>query len=162
MRIGVCGYPAGVAALFFGVIASSASVIGALVGARVRLPKPVIAAMLAFAPGALITALAFELFEDAYEHGGLWRAVLGLSVRVSRIVVMVFLPWIAGGNIRSRERSQKCRTHIAGRWGCPSPTNRRLTGWGHSRSCSLSSCPRAGRAPTSGQGWAVGSRRIRD
>ncbi len=59
-------------ALIFGVIASSALVLGAVVGARIRLPK----AMLAFAGGALITALAFELFEDAYEHGGIWRAAL--------------------------------------------------------------------------------------
>ncbi|GAA3383769.1 ZIP family metal transporter [Cryptosporangium minutisporangium] len=67
-------------ALVFGVIASSALVIGALAGSRIRLPKAVLAAMLAFASGALITALAFELFEDAYEHGGIWRAAAGLAV----------------------------------------------------------------------------------
>src|ERR671910_2951704 len=65
-------------ALIFGVIASSALVLGALVGARVQLPKAVLAAMLAFAAGALITALAFELFQDAYEHGGIIRAAIGL------------------------------------------------------------------------------------
>ena len=32
------------------------------------------AALLAFASGALITAVAFELFEVAFEHGGAWRA----------------------------------------------------------------------------------------
>ncbi|MEU4419953.1 hypothetical protein AB0F81_04965 [Actinoplanes sp. NPDC024001] len=67
-------------ALIFGVIASSALVLGALVGARIQLPKTVLAAMLAFAAGALITALSFELFEDAYEHGGIWRAALGLII----------------------------------------------------------------------------------
>src|SRR3712207_981194 len=36
--------------------------------------------MLAFAAGALITALAFELFEDSYEHGGIWRAAIGLLI----------------------------------------------------------------------------------
>ncbi|MEV1143945.1 hypothetical protein [Micromonospora sp. NPDC049799] len=65
-------------ALVFGVVASSALVLGALAGVRFRLPKRLLAALLAFASGALITALAFELFEDAYEHGGIWRAVLGL------------------------------------------------------------------------------------
>ncbi len=64
----------------FGVIASSALVLGALAGVRIRLPKAVLAGMLAFAAGALITALSFELFEDAYERGGIWRAVLGLVV----------------------------------------------------------------------------------
>ncbi len=65
--------------LLFGAIASSALVIGAAVGARVRIPQRVLAAMLAFAAGALITALAFELFEDSYELGGIGRAVLGLA-----------------------------------------------------------------------------------
>jgi len=61
----------------FGVIASSALVLGALVGGRVQLPKRVLAAMLSFAAGALVTALTFEMFEDSYEQGGIWRAALG-------------------------------------------------------------------------------------
>ncbi|MFW5469721.1 ZIP family metal transporter [Knoellia sp. CPCC 206435] len=64
--------------LVFGAIGSSALVLGAVVGGRVQIPKRVLAAMLAFASGALITALAFELFEDSHEQGGLWRAGLGL------------------------------------------------------------------------------------
>ena len=67
-------------AVLFGAIGSSALVLGALAGGRVRLPKRVLAAMLAFAAGALITALAFELFEDSYEQGGIWRAAIGLLV----------------------------------------------------------------------------------
>lgn len=66
-------------ALLFGVIASSPLVLGALAGYRLRVPKRVLAAMLAFAAGSLITALAFELFEDSYERGGIWRAALGLA-----------------------------------------------------------------------------------
>ena len=69
-----------VESLIFGLIASSALVIGALVGGRFEIPKRVLAAMLAFAAGALITALAFELFEDSYEQGGIWRAAIGLAV----------------------------------------------------------------------------------
>lgn len=34
--------------------------------------------LLSFAAGALITALAFELFEDAYQRGGIERAAIGL------------------------------------------------------------------------------------
>lgn len=62
----------------FGVVASSALVLGAFIGVRFRLPKRVLAILLSFAAGALITALTFELFEDAFERGGLWRAALGL------------------------------------------------------------------------------------
>lgn len=67
-------------AVIFGLLGSSALVLGALVGGRFQIPKRALAAMLAFASGALITALAFELFEDAHEQGGLWRAGLGLMV----------------------------------------------------------------------------------
>jgi ZIP family zinc transporter len=66
--------------LLFGAIASSALVLGALIGVRFELPKRVLAILLSFAAGALITALSFELFEDAYERGGIWRAVFGLLV----------------------------------------------------------------------------------
>ena len=79
-------------ALIFGVIASSALVFGALLGAKVQLPKAVLAAMLAFAAGALITALAFELFEDAYEHGGIWRAAVGLIV--GAVVFTALSAWL--------------------------------------------------------------------
>jgi len=63
--------------LIFGVIASSALLIGAAAGSRIQMPKRLIAALLAFAAGALITALAFELFQDSFEQGGVWRAALG-------------------------------------------------------------------------------------
>ncbi|HEV2088982.1 MAG TPA: hypothetical protein VGR21_11790 [Cryptosporangiaceae bacterium] len=64
--------------VLFGLLASSGLVLGAAVGTRVRFPAAVLSMILAFAAGALITALAFELFEDSYEQGGTWRAGLGL------------------------------------------------------------------------------------
>ena len=66
--------------LLFGAVASSALVIGALIGVRFELPKRLLAILLSFAAGALITALAFELFEDAYQRGGIVRAAIGLLV----------------------------------------------------------------------------------
>jgi ZIP family zinc transporter len=79
-------------ALIFGVIASSALVIGAVAGARIQLPKWALAMMLSFAAGALITALSFELFEDAYEHGGIWRAAIGLIV--GAVVFTALSAWL--------------------------------------------------------------------
>jgi ZIP family zinc transporter len=61
----------------FGTVASSALVLGAFIGAKFELPKRVLAILLSFAAGALITALTFELFEDAYERGGIVRAAIG-------------------------------------------------------------------------------------
>ena len=66
--------------LLFGAVASSALVIGSVIGVRFQLPKRLLAMFLAFAAGALITALSFELFEDSYERGGIWRAAIGLLV----------------------------------------------------------------------------------
>ena len=78
--------------LWFGVIASSALLLGALIGVRFELPKRLLAMLLAFAAGSLITALAFELFQDAYERGGIIRAAAGLLVgSVAFTVLSAFL-----------------------------------------------------------------------
>ncbi len=57
-------------AFIFGLVASSALVIGAVAGAYWTPPRPLLAAALAFARGALITALAFDLFQESFNHGG--------------------------------------------------------------------------------------------
>jgi ZIP family zinc transporter len=65
-------------ALLYGLAASSALVIGAAIGTRYTPSKHVTSILLAFASGALIAALAFELFEEAFELGGAVRSGLGL------------------------------------------------------------------------------------
>ncbi len=65
-------------AILFGLAASSALVIGGVAGAYWRPPKRVTAILLAFASGALISALAIELFGPAFETGGALPAGLGL------------------------------------------------------------------------------------
>jgi zinc transporter, ZIP family len=66
------------AAVLYGLAASSALVIGAVLGTRWNAPRKVTGVLLAFASGALISALAFELFEEAFHLGGAVRAGLGL------------------------------------------------------------------------------------
>ena len=61
-------------ATLFALIASSALPIGGYIGAWRPPSRTVTAALLAFASGALISAVAFELFEAAFTHGGAWRA----------------------------------------------------------------------------------------
>lgn len=48
--------------------------VGAAVGVRWQPPQRLVAALLAFAAGALVVSAAFELFEPAYEDGGAGRA----------------------------------------------------------------------------------------
>ena len=65
-------------AILYGLAASSALVIGAALGTRWNAPRKVTGVLLAFASGALISALAFELFEEAFHLGGAVRSGLGL------------------------------------------------------------------------------------
>jgi ZIP family zinc transporter len=65
--------------LLFALIASSPLVLGAYLGSRFTFPERLLAAVLAFAAGALITALTFELFEESFEKGGAVRAAGGLA-----------------------------------------------------------------------------------
>ena len=65
-------------AVLYGLAASSALVIGAAVGTRWNPPRMITGVLLAFASGALISALSFELFEEAYHLGGAWRSGIGL------------------------------------------------------------------------------------
>lgn len=74
-------------ALLFGLIASSALAIGGVAGAFWRPPKALVAAALAFASGALITALAFDLFEESFKTGGVWFSGVGLLVGAAAFVV---------------------------------------------------------------------------
>jgi zinc transporter, ZIP family len=82
----VNGDPVLTAALF-GLGASSALVIGSAIGTRFSPPKQVTAVLLAFASGALISALAFELFEEAFKLGGPWRSGAGLLAGAATFVL---------------------------------------------------------------------------
>ncbi len=75
-------------AVLFGLAASSALVIGSLVGARWSPPKRVTGVLLAFASGALISALAFELFEEAFHLGGAVRSGIGLLAGAATFVAV--------------------------------------------------------------------------
>ena len=73
-------------ALLNGLAASSALVIGAVIGTRWDLPKRVTGVLLAFASGALVSALAFELFEEAFALGGAIRSGIGLLAGAAAFV----------------------------------------------------------------------------
>ena len=74
-------------AVLYAIAACSALVIGALIGARFSPPRQVTGVLLAFASGTLISALSFELFEEAFELGGAVRSGLGLLAGAAAFVV---------------------------------------------------------------------------
>jgi ZIP family zinc transporter len=84
-------------ALVFGLLGSSALVIGGALGAYWQVPHQISGVLLAFASGTLISALAFELFPEAVHLGGLWPAGLGLIAGGLTFVVINSLldSWVA-------------------------------------------------------------------
>jgi ZIP family zinc transporter len=76
-----------VTALLYGLAASSALVIGAAIGSRFDPGRHITGILLAFASGALISALAFELFEEAFHLGGPARAGVGLLAGAATFVL---------------------------------------------------------------------------
>ena len=75
-------------AVLYGLAASSALVIGAIAGSVWQPPRWLTGILLAFASGALISALAFELFEEAFHLGGAVRSGLGLLAGAATFVLV--------------------------------------------------------------------------
>jgi len=61
----------------WGLLGGGALVLGALVAWFVRVPQAVVAAVMAFGAGVLISAVAFDLMEEAADTGGLAAAAAG-------------------------------------------------------------------------------------
>ena len=60
-----------------GLGAASFLVLGAAIGWFVRVPVPLVAGVMAFGAGALISTLAYELVAEANDVGGLWPTIAG-------------------------------------------------------------------------------------
>ncbi|HKE71688.1 MAG TPA: ZIP family zinc transporter [Nocardioidaceae bacterium] len=67
-------------AAFWGAVGASSLLIGALIGLLVRLPRVIIGLVLGFGAGTLISAVSFELTEEAYAQGGADAVVIGLAL----------------------------------------------------------------------------------
>ncbi|WP_431946013.1 ZIP family metal transporter [Micromonospora marina] len=64
---------------FWGLLAGSALLIGAAVGFFVRVPRRVTASVMAFGAGVLLSAVSFELVDEAHEQGGLLPVAIGAA-----------------------------------------------------------------------------------
>ncbi|MFG1675092.1 ZIP family metal transporter [Micromonospora sp. NPDC049282] len=64
---------------FWGLLAGSALLIGAAVGFFVRVPRRATASVMAFGAGVLLSAVSFELIDEAHKQGGLLPVAIGAA-----------------------------------------------------------------------------------
>lgn len=87
----------------WGLLGGLALVLGALVAWFVRVPPRVTAGVMAFGAGVLVSALAFDLMEEAAETGGLVPALLGFLA--GSVAYMLANIGLARRGARHRKRS---------------------------------------------------------
>jgi zinc transporter, ZIP family len=68
------------AAAGWGLFAGAALVVGAAIAWLIQVPAKVVGSVMAFGSGVLISAVAFELFDEAAHTGGLWPTVFGFAL----------------------------------------------------------------------------------
>ena len=64
-------------ATFWGLVSGSALLVGATLGYLTNVPRKIIAFVMAFGSGVLISALAFDLMDEAYQRGGFASTAVG-------------------------------------------------------------------------------------
>jgi ZIP family zinc transporter len=62
----------------WGLLAGSALVLGAAIGYYAHIPDRLVAGIMAFGSGVLISALSFDLIEEAYNLGGFDATIIGI------------------------------------------------------------------------------------
>src|SRR5437868_388188 len=95
--------PKALEAFLWGGLAGSAVLIGAVIGLYVRVPTRWIAAVMAFGAGVLISALAFELMDEAFQRGGFGSTAAGF---LGGAIVYTAVDWyLAHRGAKHRKRS---------------------------------------------------------
>ncbi|MEX0589634.1 MAG: ZIP family zinc transporter [Xanthobacteraceae bacterium] len=106
--------PLYIQALLWGLLSGSALVIGATLAFVPHISARMLAAVTAFGAGVLISALSFELIDEAHERGGLWVTALGFLAGAGIFTAANL--WInrAGGHGRSRSGHHQMHAHEGG------------------------------------------------
>ncbi|HVF88052.1 MAG TPA: hypothetical protein VM866_10700 [Pyrinomonadaceae bacterium] len=96
-------FPVWIQAGLWGLLAGSALLVGACVGYFVRVPQRLIAAIMAFGGGVLISALSFDLMDEAYKQGGFDSTAAGF---LGGAIVYTAANWyLARRGAKHRKRS---------------------------------------------------------
>ena len=94
-------------AIFWGFVSGGALVLGAAVGYFARVPGRVIAGIMAFGSGVLISALSFELMEEAFKQTGLTATGTGFLLGAAIYAGANRLLAIWGAKHRKRSGTQQ-------------------------------------------------------
>ncbi len=91
----------------WGLLAGGALVIGAAVAWFLTVPRAVVAGIMAFGAGVLISALAFDLVDEAESIGGLRPTVVGFLAGAATYVAANVVLSRRGGRHRKRSEDQQ-------------------------------------------------------
>ncbi len=94
-------------AAFWGFFSGAALIVGAAVGYYVKVPNRVVAGIMAFGSGVLISALSFELMEEAFNQAGLTATATGFLLGAFAYAAANRLLAIYGAKHRKRSGGQQ-------------------------------------------------------
>ncbi|MEU4392070.1 ZIP family zinc transporter [Kribbella sp. NPDC023855] len=89
---------------FWGLLAGGALVVGAAIAWFIPVPRRVVASIMAFGAGVLISALAFDLVDEAETTGGLRPTIIGFLAGATAYVAANVI--LARRGARHRKRSE--------------------------------------------------------
>ena len=94
-------------ATFWGFVSGGALVVGAAIGYFIKVPARVVAGVMAFGSGVLISALSFELMEEAFEEAGLPASATGFLLGAAVYAAANRLLAVWGAKHRKRSGEQQ-------------------------------------------------------
>jgi ZIP family zinc transporter len=96
-------FPTWAAAGLWGALAGGALLIGTAIGYSLSVPQRLIAGIMAFGGGVLISALAFDLMDEAYQRGGFVSTSIGFLSGATVYTLANW--WLAQKGAKHRKRS---------------------------------------------------------
>lgn len=99
--------PVWLTAALWGFLAGSALLIGSATGYFISLPKRAIAGITAFGSGVLISALSFELMDEAYKAGGFDSTAIGFLSGASLFTIANYILSKKGAKNRKRSGNKQ-------------------------------------------------------
>jgi ZIP family zinc transporter len=94
-------------AAFWGLVGGSALVLGVLITTLVTVPRRLVAAIMAFGSGVLISALSFDLMQEAFESGGFPATAAGFLAGAAIYTAINIAITHRGGHDRKRSGHQQ-------------------------------------------------------